>query len=250
MRSLILLLLLIGCDNFAEVRAADTIEAYEAYLETNPEGRTALEARTRLETLYIERARSERTLEAYDAYRERFPKGSFAKAAYEEREKHLWEWADTKDTPEAWQKYLDQYPSFEATKVRKAKKRKAAAEYRPQLSWTDPVAEQVNLAEDPEGPLNGWKVTSEITNNGDKILKQLTFTLEYLNDEGGRLGEESWPAASTNYGIPVEEFRKKPIKPGESRQWELLTGETPKGWSGKMRLKPTSISYKKLTAKD
>lgn len=246
--TLTFLLLLCACDNYAEVKAADTIEAYENYLKQNPDSRNTLEARSRLEALYMERARKDRTLEAYDAYMERFPKGVFAKAAFEEREQYLWTWADVEDTPEAWARYLEEYPASNAVKVRKAKRRKAATEYRSNLSWTEPTIEQANLAEDPEGPLNGWKFTAEVTNNGDKTLKGLTLTLSFLGDDGSKLGEESWPAAATNYGVPVEEFRKEPIKPGETRQWELLTGESPQGWNQRVKLVPTSVTFKKLSA--
>lgn len=243
-----LLLFLSACDGFDDVRKQDTIEAYEAYLDANPDGRNKVEAITRLEALYIERARESKSLEDYDAYLERFPKGAFAKAAYEERETHLWDWADRENTIEAWDYYIKEYPSFEAKKVREAKRRRAATEYRPNLEWTELVFEKANLAEDPEGPKNGWKFESQITNKGDKTLSSLIFTIRYLDEAGEVLATESWPVAASNFGVPVEEFRKEPLKPGETRQWDLLTGDVPEKWAEKAVLVPTSVRFQKLEA--
>jgi len=250
MRSLTLaaLLLLSGCDSFDDVRKQNTIEAYETYLEQNPEGRNVLEARTKLEALLIERARSDKSLEAYDAYLQRFPKGAFARDAFNEREAYLWDWADLENTVASWDKYLAEYPSFEAKKVRQARKRKAAAEYRDSMSWTEPSFEQANLAEDPEGPLNGWKFTSQVTNNGDKVLTSVHMTIRYLDADGKRILDETWPVVSPNFGVPVEEWRKEPLKPGASRQWDLLSDKVPSSWSKKVELFPSSITFEKVQA--
>lgn len=249
MRHLFLLIaLLAACDNFDEVRKQNTIEAYESYIDQNPESRHLLEARTKLEGLMIERARSDKSLASYDAYLERFPKGAFARDAFTEREAYLWDWAEIENTIAAWDKYLEEYPSLDAKKVRQARKRKAAAEYRDKLSWGEPQFEQANLAEDPEGPLNGWKFTAEITNNGDKVITALHMTVRYLDDNGNRILDESWPAVAPNFGVPVEEWRKEPLKPGESRQWDLLSDKVPAGWSKKLEFFPTSITFEKMQA--
>jgi hypothetical protein len=250
MRALTLaaLLAVAGCDGFDEVRKQDSIEAYERYLTENPQGRSAVEAKTRLEALMIERARTDKTLAAYDAYLKRFPKGVYARDAFNEREAFLWDWADLENTAQAWDTYLREYPSFEANKVKKARKRKAAAEYRGSLSWTEPTFEQANLAEDPTGPLNGWKFTAQVTNNGDKTLTSLHMTVRYLDGSGVRLSDETWPAASPNFGVPVEEWRKAPLKPGETRQWELLSDSVPSAWSKKFEFFPSSVTFEKLKA--
>ena len=242
------LLLLVACDDFDAVRKDGTIEAYEKYLAENPEGRNVVEARTRLEQLLIERARAEKTLAAYDAYLQRFPKGTFARDAFNEREQYLWDWADLENTVEAWDRYLTEYPSFEANKVKKARKRKAAAEYRSNITWTPPEFAQANLAENPEGPLDGWKFTAQVTNAGDRTLTSLHMTIRYLDDAGNRIVDESWPVASPNFGVPVEEWRKEPLKAGETRQWDLLSDKVPAGWSKKFDLFPSSVTFEKLTA--
>lgn len=247
--ALVALLALGGCDPFPEVKKQDTIEAYEGYLKEHPDSNYAIEAKARLEQLYIDKARAEKSLEAYDAYIDRFPNGIFRKAAYEEREQHLWEWADETNTAEAWDKYVEAYPSHDAKKVKEARRRKDTAIYLPNLSWTDVRLEQVNLAEDPEGPLNGWLISTDVTNKGDKTLTYLQMTARYVDDEGKTLGSAKWPVVSQNYGIPVEPEKKEPMKPGDTRTWELMTGDVPEGWNKKVKLVATGIKFEELKAR-
>ncbi|MFK7930208.1 MAG: tol-pal system YbgF family protein, partial [Myxococcota bacterium] len=222
-RALLLALTLLtatGCDPYPQVEQTNTIEAYEEYLATHEGTQNAAQAKSRLETLMIEKAREAKSLEAYDAYLARFPQGVFRKDAYKEREGHLWDWADKENTIEAWQTYLDEYPSFDAKKVRKARRRKATAAYLPNLKIGEVVTKKVNMAEDPEGPLNGYLFSADVTNNGDQVLTFLQFTIRYLGDDGSVQGSSAWPVVSSNYGIPVEEIKKVPIKPGETRTWD------------------------------
>ncbi len=156
-----------ACDTFPQVRQQDTIEAYEKYLAEHPDSNYAAEAKGRLETLMYEKAKTDQTLEAYDAYMKRFPNGMFAEKARNEREKFLWEWADETHTVEGWDRYLSEYPQHDAKKVREARRRKMAAEYAPNVKIGEITREKVNLAEDPEGPLNGWLFKADITNGGD-----------------------------------------------------------------------------------
>jgi len=240
-----------ACDPFPQVREKDTIEAYEQYLAEHPDSNYAAEAKGRLETLMYEKAQKDQTLEAYDAYMKRFPKGMFAEKARKEREKYLWEWADETHTVEAWERYLDEYPQHDAKKVREARRRKKAAEYAPNIAIGELQMEKVNLAEDPEGPLNGWMFKAEITNNGDQTLKYLQMTVKFMGEDGKKAGEEKWPLVSANYGIPVPEEKKEPVKPGETRTWDLMTGNVPEGWEEagkKAKLVATGVTFKELSA--
>lgn len=240
---------LAACDPFPQVREQDTIEAYEAYLAEHPDSNYAAEAKGRLDELMYEKAKEAKTLEAYDAYLERFPKGLFHDKARKEREAYLWEWALTTHTPEAWDRYMEEYPQFDAKKVRKARKHKKAAEYKDNVGIGALSAEPANLAENPEGPKDGWMFKADITNNGDQTLTYLQITIRFEDGSGTVIGEEKWPVVSSNYGIPVEEEKKVPMKPGETRTWELLTGSVPDGWSQDKgaKLIPTSVSFEEIT---
>lgn len=237
------LVALSACDPYPQVEKTNTIEAYEQYLAEHGSSTYAPQAIGRLETLMIEKAREEKSLEAYDAYLERFPQGIFRKDAYKEREAHLWDWADMQNTVPAWEKYLEEYPSFEAKKVRKARRRKDTAAYLPNLQIGDVSMKKVNMAEDPEGPLNGYLFTADVTNKGDQTLTYLQFTVRFLGDDGKVLGDGSWPVVSSNYGIPVEEEKKIPIQPGETRTWELMTADVPENWGEKTALVATGIGF-------
>jgi hypothetical protein len=155
MRKLLLLaaLTLAACDDFSAVQKANTIEAYEDYLSRHPDGRFDLMARTRLEELYLERARAESSLEGFDAYLARFPEGIYRDKALAEREDHLWAWTVGQGTIEAYEAYLAEYPK--ADKKRKTAARRAITMigYAPRLDLSEVRARRVNLAEDPKGPL-------------------------------------------------------------------------------------------------
>jgi hypothetical protein len=240
---ILVVLSLAGCDPFPEVRKVDTIEGYEAYIAEHADSTFVSEARARLEVLYLEKARAERTLEAYDAYTSKFPQGVYRKEAYIEREAFMWAWADATNTADAWERYLKEYPSHDARKVKDARRRKECATYLPNLAWTPVAMKKVNLAEDPNGELNGWMFSSDVTNNGPQTITYLQLTLRFKDTSGKTIGDARWPVVSENYGIPVEEEKKIPIKPGETRTWSYTTGDIPPGWSEQTELVATGILF-------
>ncbi len=247
-RSLLLLLALStaasGCgDGFADAQAAGTIDAFEQYLKDNPDGRFAMEATAQLETLYLEKARQEKTLDAYDAYLERFPEGDIRDKVLAEREKFLFEDAKRNATVEAWNQFLEEYPKADKKRMREAKRLLAVAEYRDQLSWTDLSIAKVNLAEDPKGPKDGWGFTMEVTNKGDKTIRDLRFTIDYLDDEGHVLDSREWPVVAENWGVPMEEEKKVPMKSGETRTWFWSAGGLPEKWNETAQVTPTRLYF-------
>lgn len=238
---------LFACDNYAEVREQNTIEAYEAYIAQNPSSTNALEAKSRIETLMYEKAKTEESLEAYDAYLEKYPRGVFHEKARKERETYLWDWAAQTHTPEAWEQYLKEYPKIDARKIRRAKTRLAAAKYAPNIGIGPLTSEPANMAENPEGPKNGWRFKADITNNGPDTLQYLHVTVRFFNDEGQMLGEAAWPLVATQYRVPVEEIKKVPMKPGETRTWDLLTDQVPEGFKPELaKVIPTAVTPKAL----
>ena len=247
-RSLLLLPLLFAfacSDPFAEAQKTDTIEAYETFLAANPNSNYRLQGEIRVEELYLEKARTEATLEAYDVYMSKFPEGKLVEKAVEERREFLFNWADREDTPDSWNKYLTEYPTGDKKKSQEARKRLRMAESRDQIGLGPVEMEQVNLAENPDGPLDGWGFYTEVTNKGDKPIEYLNIRIRYLDGDGKELDHRDWPAVSPTapQGLPQRDEFYQPIKPGESRTWEWTTGDMPAGWSKKATVSPIDIRW-------
>ncbi len=242
--SLLLLSAVSGCgDNFAEVQRTDTIAAYEHYLAENPDGRWELQATSRLETLYLEKAQAEKTLEAFDVYLEKFPEGALRARALDERESFLFRWARSENTAASWDKFLEEYPKAKKDNRRTARRMVEVHSYLPHLEVDAPNMERVNLAEDPDGPLDGWGFQVMVTNNGERTIESLHMTIDYLGDEGRALESREWPLVAPFWKTPIEEERKVPMKPGETRPWDWTTGAMPDGWTRRVRVYPSRITF-------
>ncbi len=252
--SLLLLsaLLLSACtDPFKEAMDANTIEAFEKFLAENPNSAYTTQGQVRLEELYLEKARADKNLEGYDAYLQKYPKGKLREKALEERREFLFSWADQEDTPEAWQKFIDEYPSGDKKKLVEARKRLTMAESKDIVSIGEISIEQINLAEVPDGPLDGWGIYAPVTIGGDKEVASLMMQVAYLGSEGQVLDTRDWPlvAPALPQNMPVVESFKVPMKPGETRTFEWTAGDMPTGWARKVSLKPVEIRFVEATAK-
>lgn len=245
MRSLFLLGLLAGCsDPFAAANDADTVEAYESYLQQNPNGRFVIQARSRLETLMLEAAAEARSLEAYDTYLERFPEGALRDRARGEREALLFALAKEENTAETWQKYVAEYPKARKERKQFAERMLKVHEYLPNLGLSAPRTQQINLAEDPDGPLNGWSFQVDVENKGKKTLSDVRLTVQYLAAGGGVAGEKEWPLVAEYWMVPAAEEQKAPFRPGQSRTWEWTTGDVPDRWDRQVRVFVSRIAEK------
>lgn len=239
-------LLLSACtDPFKEAMDANTIEAFETFLAENPNSPFTLQGQVRLEELYLEKARAEKSLEGYDVYLSKYPKGKLRETAVEERREFLFAWAEQEDTPEAWQKFITEYPTGDKKKRVEARTRLAMAENRDIISIGDISIEQINLAENPDGPLDGWGVYAPVTVGGDKEVASLMLQVAYLGSEGQVLDTRKWPvvAPALPQNMPVAEAFKVPMKPGETRTFEWTAGDMPAGWAKKVTLKPVEIIF-------
>lgn len=225
-----------GGDGYSEVQRADTIEAYSTYLTEHPDGQYRLEAETRLEALLYEKATLDKTLEAFDAYLATFPEGRRRDAIFDAREVALFDWARRTHTSEAWASFLADYPKADRGRRSKAKSMIAAFAYAPNLEIGEVAIRQVNLAEDPAGPLDGWGFEVPVTNRGNDTLESAWLTIEYLDDQGRALEYRDWPIVAQDWPSPVEESAKKPMKPGETRTWLWTSGQLPPSWSKQARV--------------
>ncbi len=230
---------------FATAQEQDTIEAYETFLDGNPNSPFVTQATLRLEELYLEKARTDKTLESYDLYLDKYPKGKLRDKAVEERREFLFDWASEQDSAEAWQKFLDEYPTGDRKLKQEARERLNMAQNRDIISVGPVSIEQVNLAENPDGPLDGWGFYADVTVSGDKDVEKLVMEVAYLGSEGQVLDAREWPvvAPALPGNLPVEEEFKVPMKPGETRTFEWTTGDMPVGWAKKARIRPVFIKF-------
>jgi hypothetical protein len=230
-------------DPLAEAQKANTIEGYESFLKDNPNHPQRIIAESMLEELFLTKARDTRALEDYDAYLERFPKGKLRDKALEERREFLFAWAAETNTAESWQTFLDEYPKGNKKQLQEARRRKNMAENLSRVGISPVEVEQVNLAENPDGPLDGWGFRADIENKGDTPIEHLMFEVQYLGSDGKRLSGELWPvvAKALPGNLPKPEGFADPIPPGQSRTFEYTTGDLPAGWSKKVKLVPTDI---------
>ncbi|MCA9572350.1 MAG: hypothetical protein KC656_31135, partial [Myxococcales bacterium] len=235
----------LACDDFGAVQREDTIPAYEAYLADHTTGPNVFRAQVRLEELYLAKARDSGKLEDWDAYLERFPKGQHTDAAIAEREASLFAWAEWEATPEAWKTFLDEYPKPRDKRGTPARDGLEATTYAPHLSNGPMDIHDVNLAEDPTGPMNGKAFVVDVTNEGDKTIVQLWYRIHYLDADGHSLGYREWPVVAPlrNFPVPVEDDKTVPMKPGETRRWEWWTGDLPERFAGKARVIPIRIRF-------
>ena len=245
-RTLLIAAILIGCSNpYGDAQKADNIETWEKFIKENPKNPNRSLAEVRLEELYLKAARDGKTLDAYDLYLQKFPKGQFAKTAKDERREFLMDWARDTDTPDAWQKYLEEYPTGNSKAQREAKRRLNMAKNKNAIEFGPIKMEQVNLAEDPNGPLNGYGFYVDVTNKSDQPIQRLNVQIAYLADDGKALRKKSWPAVAPRLpaGLPMPPGFDKPIAPGETRQWEWTDGDMPEAWSKKAKVVATDIKF-------
>ena len=249
MRNLLLLALLVGCsDPYSVAQEADTIEAFEAFISDHPSSPKVDLAQMRLEGLYLEKARNDKKLESYDEYLKRYPSGNMLKKAMEERKTFLLGWAESEDTVAAWQKVMDDYPKAKKKMKRRVRQRLNMAKHRDKVTLGTVKMERINMANNPQGPLNGYGFWVETTNKAKRALTRLDLEIAYLGPSGKPLGKKRWevvhPGPLHSDFTPMAEGFTTPIKSGETRTWEWSDAEPPEGWTKKVTITPVHIVFK------
>lgn len=246
MRALVLSLLLAGCaDPYGDAQKVDTIEAWETFLAGTPSGSEKLGAEKRLEELLVARAEQNKTVADYDAVLTKFPKSRKTKEMQAGRANAAFAAAEAEGSADAWKTFLDENPTADTALKKKARNMVAVAEYKDKLAMTDPKVEEVNLAEDPKGPKDGWGFTTTVTNNGDKALDYLNLEVQFLDAQGQKLKAAAYPLAGTAGpgGMPLPEEYTKPLEPGVARTWAYTTGDVPEGWSKQVKIVPVAVRF-------
>jgi len=118
-------------------------------------------------------------------------------------------------------------------------------EYQDNLDIGDVELDQVNLAEDPDGPLNGWEIRAPIKNNGARTITYLNVEIQYLGPGGKVVETTKWPWVAPQFPVPMEEELKVPVKGGEARDYVYTTAPPEAGeWNRTVKLVPVTIRFK------
>jgi len=88
-----------------------SITAYEDFLKQYPQGEFADEARSRLETIYFEKAEAANTIEAYDDFLKRYSEGDFADKARFKIEAIYFDQAEAANSINAYIDFSKRYPN-------------------------------------------------------------------------------------------------------------------------------------------
>ena len=228
--------------DFTEVQTADSIEAYEGFLAADPETFYKPQIEVRLEELYYEKGKKEATIASWDAYFAKFPEGKHAKEAKALKEDLAFAAADAENTLDGWKKFLAEWPAASDRHATRAKGGIAVADYG-KLSIGEATVLQVNLAEDPAGPLNGWGVRAPITNGGDKTFTYVGVQIALLADDGRVLQTKDYALVSPTWAMPATDDQTRPMAPGDTRTWawDMALDGVPADWHQKVRLVLTGV---------
>lgn len=253
----------LGCsDPYGEAEQANTIEAYEAFIEANPTSSDVMQAKLKLEELMLEKARASKSMEDYDAYLTYFKKFPTSKRKYaeieDERKNVLFDQATETNTVAAWEKFIEEYKVLSPKDARIAQQRLTVAKYVSNLQM-DPIEKtQVNLNGDENGPLNGWEFSTRITNNGDQDIEALRIRISFLDVDGlvvdrqdytvigcGDYCQRMFVFEDPSYAESEPEIGriKPPMKAKEARDFIVQTGNVPANWSKKVRTDFLSIKF-------
>ena len=219
-------------------------EAWELFLEQYPESREAEAVRQRVDEVRYQRAKRQDKSEAFRDYLTRHPEGKHVKSATKQEDLLAWNEAEQGGTAEAYTGYIDGHP--EGSYLKKAQTARAQVLYLPQVSVGELSIEKTNMADDPEGPLNGWQVSADVLNSGPDTLEVVQLAVDYLGAGGLPIKSDRWWAVSPNLsGFPVPPYMKAPLGPGQTREFLFSTAESPEGWEvGRFGLRVTRIRLK------
>ena len=222
------LVTLVAC---ADPPPPSTIESLSAALDAGASGSQRVQLEIELQKMLLDRANQTNTLADIDAYLTRFPKGAAGEDLRKRRVDAAFAAAEAQGTAAGWQAFLDENKEADANFRRRAKGFADVLAYGG-VQVGEVKVEPWNLADDPKGPKNCWKISTTVTNAGDKSLGYLTVSMFQVDASGKKLG--SAPAVVVGQaapgGLPIEEIYKKPLAPGKSREVSTTIEAAPEGW--------------------
>lgn len=216
---------------YKEACAADTAEAYEAYLVEHPDGMSASDVKHRLDLKDFEAADKAGTVEAYEGYLAKHPEGRFADNASTEAEKIARAAAEKANTVEAMVAFKTKYGSDggkTATDVWAGKRLEVLRYAETSVEITELVVERVNISGERRADPNGYSIRAKFKNAGEKSCKVMKVRIDFLGEDGNPVdGKVDW-VATPQYpdGRTVPERLKLPFGPLEERMHEYVIGDS------------------------
>ncbi len=250
-KSLVLALLavfsltLCSCEGLAlrNTRIKDKIEGYETFLEKYPDSTEADAFKARVAELRFAEASEIATAAAFQEYLKLHPQGADHAAALRAEDQLSFSEASATGNAESLQAYLDAHP--EGGALDEARELLDRLLYREHIGIHELRVQQVNLANNPDGPLDGWAVLANVVNEGRRTLKVIELHIDLLDADGNAAGHENkWWAVSPNLGaFPTPEAMKPALAPGDGRAFRWTTGDIPENWAQKAGLRVTDVRF-------
>lgn len=219
-----------GCANeytaYDEATAADTAEAYEAFLVQYPDGVNVASAEERLDQIDWEEAKSENSAGAYQEYLRRHPEGKFADKASMEAPKLAWQVADYSGDVDRTKAFIDQYGHGAYGK--KANERLALLQMLGEHITLGPTQLEVVT----EG--KKWRVSCEVENVGDTAVVESTLRVGWKDAEGQVARSKEWLLnCEEKAGVDAPADLTRPLQPGEKRTFEFtfVENEASEDWA-------------------
>lgn len=234
---------------YTEACAADTPEAYQSYIDQYPEGMHIADVRHRLDEKNFKIAEEANTAAAFEKYLEQHPDGTHATEARDEAKKLAWEEAERTNTVEAMVAYKEKYGKGAAGLM--VQKRLDALRYAAtSVKIEDVELERINISGDKKGDPNGYAVRAKVTNAGEQACKVMKARVAFLDDEGEIVDVRIDYVATPSHplGLPLPDEVKKPLAPGEDRDFEYMIGDDnlKEGWAKDLdhvRVEITEIEF-------
>ena len=236
---------LCACEGMAlhDARLKDTPEAYETFLTDYPESAEAVALRERIDELRFQQAVELGTAAAFQTYLSRHPQGASSAQAHTAAEQAAFREAAAVGTAAALESYLSDHPKGASADTAKGLLDRVL--YRDRVNVRELRVEQVNLGGNSDGPLNGWGVFAEISNEGRRTVSLIELKIDLL-DAGGKAGgpENTWWAVAPDLGaFPTPEAMKPPLAPGSSRSFRWTTDAPPEGWTQRVALRVSEVRF-------
>jgi hypothetical protein len=243
---LLFAVLLTACEgaDLHEAQTLDSPESYEAFLAQYPASVEADRLRSRIEELRYLRAKADGTAESMRTYLQHHPDGANADKAKKAEDKLSFDIAKNEHTTDGYQAYLDSHA--DGFFVENARDAKDTILYLPDMSVGEVTIEKVNMAGDPKGELNGWRITADVTNGGQRTLSVVECAVDYLDKDGGVVQTDKWWAVAHDLGgFPLRPEMKPTLKKGESRQFKFSTADRPAGFADAFAVRVQDIQFRK-----
>ena len=250
----VLALLACGPDPFDVAMDDGSIEALRTFLVENPDHRLGYMAVSAIEKRYGEIAQELNTVEAWDDYMSRYPEGEHVRDGRQIRERLMYDIAAEENTPESWQTFIDAYQYSTTPLKDRAEQRLVVAPHIDQLQFGEVSVNPAYLAENPDGPMDGYAVTAEFHNTTGQTIDKLTIQIDFTSDNDGVIQSERWPLVADRNPDRTgrTELEQRSIRHNEHREF-LFTiepigvsyneGEPDTRWNRQAVLTPVFIVF-------